>query len=118
MTPWRIEPQISPLPRSAVSEWAWASMKPGATIRPAASMIVAGGWIGDRPDGHDRPVADRYVGRHARRSGAVDDRAAADEEVDVHGQVSRPRARSGITVSTTPSRMPTNASCRNVVVSW
>ena len=110
VTPWRTEPQISPLPRSAVSECGWASMKPGATMRPAASMTVAGGRVRERPDGGDPAIADGDVGDHARRAGAVDDGPAADEEVGVHPQLSLPRARSGMTVSTTPSRRPTNAS--------
>ena len=52
------------------------------------------------------------------RSAAVHHRTPANEQVEVHGQANRPRASSGMTVSTTPSRKPMNASCRKVVVSW
>jgi hypothetical protein len=41
VTPWYEDPSWSLLPRSAVSEWMWASMKPGVTTRPVASMRVA-----------------------------------------------------------------------------
>ena len=81
-------------------------------------MVVAAAGSVIAPTATIRPVADRHVGRYAGAARAVDDRAAADEDVEVHRQVSRPRARSGMTVSATPSRIPTNASCRNVVVSW
>ena len=49
MTPWVTEPQISPFPRRAVSEWTWTSMNPGETMRPVASTTSAAAASGSVP---------------------------------------------------------------------
>ena len=59
------------------------STKPGATTLPSASIVRVAGVV-DVADGRDAAVADADVGEPAGRTGAVDDRAAADDHVE-HG---------------------------------
>ena len=56
------------------------STKPGVTSRPSASTLAPAGAV-DRADLGDAPAVDRDVGGAAGRAGAVDDGAAADDQV-------------------------------------
>ena len=65
----------------------WTSTQPGVTSRPSASIsrLRRPGLAADRGD----PLAvDRDVAGEGRRAGAVDDRAAANDDV-VHLGFSR-----------------------------
>ena len=55
-------------------------MKPGATIMPSASMTVGARGGRSAPIGDDAVAVDAHVGDEARRAGAVDDGAAAQEQ--------------------------------------
>ena len=92
--------------------------EPGATTRPAASITVAAAGVRQRADATIRsprtPTSAATPGAPVP-STTVPPRMSRSKSI---AQLSFPRARSGMTVSTTPSRRPMNASCRNVVVSW
>ena len=60
-------------------------MNPGLTTRPVASTDVRSGGVGQVADGHDPIAAHPDVGRDRRRTAAVDDGPAADQQIEVHG---------------------------------
>ena len=57
------------------------SMKPGVTILPVASIIRVAFAVAERPDRGDAAVLHGDVGVEPRIAGAVDDPAAANEQV-------------------------------------
>ena len=66
----------------------WPSMKPGATIRPSASMVRS---AADRmrPISDDAAIRDADVAAIARGARAVDDRPVADQQIEPHGILPR-----------------------------
>ena len=81
VTPWRTLLSAFGLIGSVKSEWVLMSMKPGATARPSASIILAASLAEMRADGGDAAVADGEVGAPARGAGAVEQQSAADQDV-------------------------------------
>ena len=84
VTPWRTLLSALGLIGSVKSECVLMSMKPGATARPAASMVFAAGSSSCGPIAAMRPSADGEIGRHARTAAAVEQQPAADQDV-MHG---------------------------------
>ena len=58
--------------------------EPGADDATGGIDHVRGGRVGQRPDRHDPIAAHPDVGGDRRRAAAVDDRPAADQQVEVH----------------------------------
>ncbi len=57
VTPWEILGSISGVSMTLVSSWVWTSMKPGARVRPSASMMFEAVQGGDGPREAMRPFA-------------------------------------------------------------
>ena len=66
---------------TARSSWVWASMKPGATTSPVASMRACVSHAFQIAYLGDAIVPDSDVGAHALVSASVDQNAAFDEEI-------------------------------------
>ena len=60
-------------------------MKPGATARPAASMVLLCLFLYSFFNGKNLSIQDPDVGPPGRRAGAVEDEAVLDEQVEGHG---------------------------------
>ena len=104
VTPWRTFGSCRPSARITSPPWLCRSMNPGATTLPVAS-IVRPTWAGACLPGTEDPdpaVDDRDRPRSSRRTGAVDDRPAGDEQVGVLGHgATIPDSRRGRTPPTT-----------------
>ena len=107
VTPWRTLLSALGLIGKVKSEWVLMSMKPGATARPAASMVFAAARVDARADRGDAAVCDREIAGGAGRAAAVEQKPAADHDV-MHRDAPRLNARIVPVIRTSRER-----GCRN-----
>ena len=81
VTPWRTLLSALGLIGSVKSEWVLMSMKPGATARPAASMIFSAGASIGEAIAAIRPSSIATIAGNAGAAAAVEHQSAADQDV-------------------------------------
>ena len=93
VTPWLTFGVTSRSESSSRSSCVCASMKPGAAMRPDASISASAPRAIERADLRDAAVAHADVGAIARRLRAVDDRRVADDQIEMFICIAHDRTR-------------------------
>jgi hypothetical protein len=97
VTPCRTRESAVGYTKMSPSEWVWMSMKPGHTTWLSGVEHAPALLGGDRADRGDRAPAHGEVRGEAGRTGAVEQRAAADHQLEarlrLHAQGGRQRDR-------------------------
>ena len=105
VTPWRILAGSGSAANGSASEWQWTSTKPGQTVRPVTSTTLARLGRVQPPEGCDPAVLDGHIGQYVHVAGAVQDPAAAQDQIEHR------------TLLTTPASYPSLAHRRSALSS-